>query len=92
MEIKCNVYKSDMKSDTYLYLKAGVDQDDLPEALILLLGEITQFLSLALKPDSKLAQANISDVLNSLHEQGYYLQMPPGAISIKQAPGSGFVQ
>lgn len=92
MDIKCNVYKSDIKADTYLYLKAGFDQDDLPEALILLLGELTQFLSLALKPDSKLAQANIGDVLNALREQGYYLQMPPGEISIKQVPGLGFVQ
>ncbi len=92
MEIKCNVYKSDIKADTYLYLKAGVDQDDLPEALILLLGELTQFLSLALKPETQLAQASITDVLNSLDEQGYYLQMPPGEISIKQVPGSGFVQ
>lgn len=92
MEMKCNVYKSEKKADTYLYLKAELEQDELPEALIGLLGQLTQFLSLALKPDSKLAQADITDVLNSLHEHGYYLQMPPGEVSLKQVPGSGFIQ
>ena len=92
MEIKCNVYKSERKANTYLYLKADVKQDELPEGLTELLGKLTQFLSLALHPDSKLAQANIAEVLNSLQEQGYYLQMPPGEVAIKQAPGSGFVQ
>lgn len=92
MEIKCDVYKSDIKADTYLYLKTGIEQDDLPEALILLLGELTQFLSLALNPNSKLVLANTADVLHSLNEQGYYLQMPPGEVARKQAPGTGFVQ
>lgn len=92
MEIKCDVYKSDLKADTYLYLKEGIEQDELPDVLILLLGKLTQFLSLKLKPDSKLAQANISDVISSLREQGYYIQMPPGESAMNQVPGSGYIQ
>ena len=92
MEIKCDVYKSGKKADTYLYLKRGVDLSDLPETLALLLGQLTQFLSLSLKPESTLAQADIKDVLKALQDHGYYLQMPPGEVSITQAPGSGFIQ
>jgi len=92
METKCHVYKSDKKAQTYLFLKTDTDQADLPGHLLHLLGGLTQFLSLSLTPELKLAQADIKDVLSSLDEQGYYLQMPPGETLKSQAPSSGFVQ
>jgi len=92
MEIKCDVYRSANKPDTYLYLDAEILPEELPDVLKHLLGELTAFLNLSLTHHSKLAQADIAEVLQSLADQGYYLQMPPGDTIKQQAPGSGFIQ
>ncbi|MEE9447050.1 MAG: YcgL domain-containing protein, partial [Arenicellales bacterium] len=72
MTIKCDVYKSARKANTYLYLEAGVPHDELPDALQSLLGELSQFLRLDLNPESKLAQVKPEDVITSIKEQGYF--------------------
>ena len=92
MEIKCDVYRSSNKPDTYLYLDADILPEDIPDTLKQLLGELTAFLNLSLTRQSKLAQADIAEVLQSLSDQGYYLQMPPGEKAQQQVPGSGFIQ
>lgn len=92
MEIKCDIYRSANKPDTYLYLDADILPEDIPDTLKQLLGELTAFLNLSLSRQSKLAQADIVEVLSSLADQGYYLQMPPGQTAQRQAPASGFIQ
>ena len=92
MTIKCGVYRCARKADTYLYLKSGMQIEDLPEGLLSLLGELTHFLSLDLNQTSKLAQVSTENVLEALNDQGYFLQMPPGDEHRNQAPGSGYVQ
>jgi uncharacterized protein YcgL (UPF0745 family) len=92
MKIKCEVYRCGKKSDTYLYLKNGMDLENLPEEMLGLLGELTPFLKLELSESSKLARVETSDVLQALVNQGYYLQLPPGELLKTQAPGTGFVQ
>jgi uncharacterized protein YcgL (UPF0745 family) len=92
MKIKCEVYRCGKKADTYLYVKDGVDLEDLPDELLDLLGELTPFLKLELSESSKLARVETDDVLLALADQGYYLQLPPGEVLKSQVPGSGFVQ
>ena len=92
MKVKCGVYRCARKADTYLYLRAGLAIDDLPEGLLALLGELTQFLSLDLEPGSKLAQVSARDVISALEDQGYYIQMPPHEERKLQTPQSGYVQ
>ena len=92
MKIKCEVYRCGRKVDTYLYLKNGVDLEDLPDEMLDLLGELTPFLKLELSESSKLARVETSDVLLALADQGYYLQLPSGELLKSQTPGSGFVQ
>jgi len=92
MKIKCEVYRCGQKADTYLYLKDGMDLEDLPDEMLDLLGELTPFLKLELSESSKLARTETSDVLRALADQGYYLQLPPGELLKSQVPGSGFVQ
>ena len=92
MKIKCEVYRCGKKADTYLYLKDGMDLEDLPAELLELVGELTPFLQLELSESSKLARVETNDVLLALADQGYYLQLPPGEMLKSQAPGSGFVQ
>jgi len=92
MKIKCEVYRCSKKADTYLYLKAGMQTEDLPDGLKALLGDLSQFLDLELSQSSTLAQANVDDVLSALLEQGYFLQMPPGERLKSSVPGSAYIQ
>ena len=80
MKFKCNVYRCSKKADTYLYLDAGMDKDDLPDGLIRLLGDLSQFLNLDLDESSTLAQVEARDVITALDGQGYFLQMPPAEL------------
>ena len=92
MKIKCGVYRCAGKADTYLYLKAGMKPDDLPDGLRQLLGELNRFLELELSESSKLAQVKPEEVLDALHTQGYFLQMPPAERLRDQVPGSAYIQ
>lgn len=92
MKINCDIYKCANKADTYLYLKAGMQTQDLPDGLQLLLGGLTQFLSLKLDESSKLAQVSASHVLAALDDHGYFLQLPPGNELPACTPGEGFLQ
>ena len=92
MKIKCGVFRCARKADTYIYRKSGLNTEDLPERLVILLGELTQFLSLELDQDSKLAQVDARDGIAALDEQGYFIQMPPAEDLQSQVPESGYVQ
>ena len=92
MTINCNIFNCARKPDTYLYLRAGMRPEELPEALRTLLGDLQQFLTLELSESSKLAQVNAGDVLDALNDQGYFLQLPPAERLRDQAPGAGFIQ
>ncbi len=92
MEIICDVYTCAKKADTYLYLKTGIALEELPDGLLILLGELKQFLSLELNESSKLAQVSALDVLTALGERGYFLQMPPAESLESQVPASGYIQ
>lgn len=74
----CQVYRSQRKSETYLYVEFGKDHSRLPEALLKQLGELSQVMILDLNKRNQLANANIETVKESLAEQGFYLQLPPG--------------
>ena len=74
--MKCYVYKSLKKEDTFLYLGEKDRFDLLPEGLLILFGKPGFVLEFELTKDRKLAQADASQVLADLHERGYYLQVP----------------
>jgi uncharacterized protein YcgL (UPF0745 family) len=74
--MKCNVYRSAKKADTYLYMPVDHKLEDLPEGLNKLLGEIEHVLEVDLATRSKLANEDINQVRESLKLQGYFLQLP----------------
>ncbi len=74
--MQCHVYKCRRKPDTYLYMPAADDPDDLPQELLKLTGGLERVLELELNRDTRLAQANAGDVLAAIRAQGFYLQMP----------------
>lgn len=75
--MKCSVIRSNLKDFTYIYLLEGHDYDDLPVSLKKVFGEPEFVMNLELTPDRKLAYEDVNQVMQSLAEQGYHLQMPP---------------
>ncbi|APZ44351.1 YcgL domain-containing protein [Acidihalobacter ferrooxydans] len=75
--MKCFVYRSERRADTYLYLPRADDFSTVPEALMRVFGKASLALEFELTPARKLAQAEPRQVMESLREQGFYLQMPP---------------
>jgi uncharacterized protein YcgL (UPF0745 family) len=73
----CRVYRSDKKAETYLYLSDNMEFDDLPAELRERFGEPAFVLRLELSAERKLARVDVASVLESLAEQGFYLQLPP---------------
>jgi len=73
----CVIYKSDRKSDHYLYVEKIDDFSRVPEALLDRLQPLEWVMELELTPDRKLAQADVQSVKNQLQQQGFYLQIPP---------------
>jgi hypothetical protein len=61
----------------YLYVDAETDLSRVPEALLERFGTPVAALSLTLWADRPLARADAARVLESIAEEGFYLQMPP---------------
>ena len=64
----------------YLFVLAGRDQAtveaDLPEGLMQATGRLTYAMDFTADPGRKLARSDVHQVLQSIEEKGYYLQMP----------------
>lgn len=73
------VYKSQKKADTYLYVPLGSDLAELPELLQEQFSEAEPFLNFELTEERYLAQADPVRVMTSIQTQGFYLQFPPPA-------------
>jgi hypothetical protein len=74
--MRCAIYKSLRKQDTYLYVTIRDDFSRVPEALLKLLGEPVHVMDLDLSPERRLAQEDTAEVLRNLQERGWHLQMP----------------
>lgn len=75
--MRCAIYKSNRKTNTYLYIEKENDFSRVPSALMTLLGRLELVMTLDLSPQRKLAQADPAEVCDQLKTQGYYLQLPP---------------
>ena len=75
--IVCDIFASRYKNEMYLYVARAEGTECVPDELLERLGELRLVTTLLLKHDLKLARADVAEVLRSLDQQGYYLQMPP---------------
>lgn len=73
----CLIYRSEKKTDTYLYLAEELEFSDIPEELQNSFGEPHFVMRLELDSNSKLARVETQNVLAALDEHGFYLQLPP---------------
>lgn len=74
--MKCYVYRSNRKQDTYVYLPKKDDFEEIPDVLMKVFGEPEYALEFDLTADRKLAQENAQEVLENIQERGFHLQMP----------------
>ncbi|MAD43944.1 MAG: hypothetical protein CMI02_01900 [Oceanospirillaceae bacterium] len=76
-KLLCDVYKSRKKDEAYLYVSRKDGLDKVPEELFELFGKPELAMTLILTADKKLARTDGEKVLQSIDENGFYLQMPP---------------
>ena len=77
--MNCAIYKSNKKTDAYLFVEKQGDFGRVPEALLNMLGNLEFVMTLDLDQREKLAQSDPQEVRKWLLEQGYFLQLPPKA-------------
>jgi len=75
--MNCQIFRSQKKDETYLFLAADQQFEELPEDLRTTFGEPVFVMALKLSSKSKLARVETKSVLESLRERGYFLQLPP---------------
>lgn len=73
----CDVYKTEKTEGLYLFVKPSQRFDELPEELHRLFVNPEKFLEVNLDEHKELAQVKASDVIASLNEKGYFIQLPP---------------
>jgi len=85
--MKCVIFRCSKKDEMYLYVPHREVEaellNDLPKGLEKLTGRLEKVMELDLFPDRKLARAKTTDVLASLSEKGFYIQMPPNDVILK---------
>jgi uncharacterized protein YcgL (UPF0745 family) len=82
------VYKSQRKTDTFVYLAARDDFEKIPEPLRVQLGGLEFVLEVALTPERKLARENPDVVRQNLAANGFHLQFPPQIFQLQRG-GNG---
>jgi len=75
--MNCFVYRSEKKQGMFLYLSNKDDFSCVPESLLKLLGETTYSFEFDLSKDRKLVKVEAKEVMKTMDENGYFLQMPP---------------
>jgi uncharacterized protein YcgL (UPF0745 family) len=77
MTMRCRVFRSEKKAETYLYLSDGLGFDELPAGLRETFGEPSFVMELELDEKRRLARIDVRSVIEGLAGDGYYLQLPP---------------
>ena len=75
--MNCRIYRSEKKPETYLYLAENISFPDLPDELQQIFGEPLLVMDLVLSAGRKLAQVDVSNVIDALDTDGFFLQLPP---------------
>jgi uncharacterized protein YcgL (UPF0745 family) len=75
--MRCFVYRSTARRDTYLFIPRADDFADVPDTLRERLGTLELALELELTPQRRLARTTGATVMQHLGRDGYYLQLPP---------------
>lgn len=80
--MRCFIYKSQRKSDTYVFLRERDGTSALPQPIVEALGSLAFVMELELSPERKLARVSAADVMDNLARRGFHLQMPPADLDL----------
>lgn len=75
-EIECTIYKSLKKDETYVFVPTEMKLSDLPDELKNVLGKTEKVMTLNITAEKKLARCTGTEIMKSIIEQGFHLQMP----------------
>lgn len=75
--MQCFIYKSLKKDYLYLYIVNKDDFSKVPDALINNFGKMEFVMDIELSPEQKLAREDAGKIIDSLKEQGFFVQLPP---------------
>ncbi len=75
--VDCVVLRCARQDEMYIYLRADLSEDDIPEALRARTGALSRVMDLQLHPGRRLARVDVNEVIARLRRDGLYLQMPP---------------
>jgi uncharacterized protein len=88
MRLVCEVFRSPRKAEMYLYIDKQAGLAEVPESLLAQFGEPESVMTLLLTADKKLARTSAVEVLASIEEKGFFLQMPPTHAELLSREGS----
>jgi len=88
MKVLCQIYKSDKNPEMYLYVDKKLGLESVPESLLKRFGTPLELMLMHLEPGKKLARADVTQVLQDISDNGFYLQMPPTAAEIYRREGA----
>jgi uncharacterized protein YcgL (UPF0745 family) len=71
------IFRSSREAGCYLFVDKKEGMARVPDTLLQRFGKPESAMSLMLEPDRKLARADAVTVLEHIHNNGFYLQMPP---------------
>lgn len=77
----CSIYKSNKKPGSYLYIRKKDDFSEVPEALMQMFGQPHMVMVVKLDQHN-LAQVDKQKVIESLKNDGYFLQLPPPPVNL----------
>ena len=76
--MKCEVYRSNRKAGTYLFVADAEDLGNLPEDLKTQLEPLEWVMAIDLAERETLAATRPATVIDSIESRGFFLQLPPG--------------
>jgi uncharacterized protein len=82
--MRCFVYKSLRRAETYVYLAQRDDFDRLPPALRDPLGALQFVMELDLSPPRRLAREDAEVVRGNLANHGVHVQFPPSVVLVPE--------
>lgn len=91
--MKCDIYRSERREGMYLYIQRSDQADShdpsplnrVPDALKQIFGHATWVMSIDIDAQRQLAQVSGAQVLKSIDEKGYFVQLPPEGLINPQA-------
>ena len=76
--MKCEVYRSNRKAGTYLFVADAEDLGNLPDDLKARLEPLEWVMAIDLAERDPLAATRPATVIDSIESRGFFLQLPPG--------------